>query len=554
MSPVLERELRVQARLKRTYWLRFLTGLMLAVALAIQFADVGSLGRAMGFGGVRTTGAEMFAVLHTVICVVLLFAAPLVAADSVAKERREGTLGLLALTPLRPFEVVIGKALAHVIRLVSLWLLSLPLLLVPVLLGGVNAVDIKCALGVELTVMFGGLAAGLIATSVTERWTNSALLALLLTFLIGQCLVTSLGLAGLWLGQNKLGMGASIPNRWEVWLLGSSFVPWVLATGLPGGGFGRTISQAGWPGFAAWVDVALVLAVLGSLGALGLALKIAAWRVKKSFRIEPPSLRAESRRRRLRELGWIRRAREFQRRHWLDRNPARWLFGYSPFSGLTRWGWAVAMLVNPLVFVAFNGRFDGDWLAAIVFQPIVLAIGASLAAAASFRREIEEGTLELLLVSGLPANDLVSGRVQQLWAVMGPALAGSALWVVAGAGLADSSFEADMLLVWVLSAASVFGVVPIGVRYAVRRLNPLHGWFWTLLTAGFPPLLLGAATATLIWGLRRGGSWDDAPGRVAYGFGFIATQFALAWTWRWLAANDLHTRLFMLKPFQRKPS
>ena len=71
---------------------------------------------------IRTTGAEMFAVLHTVICVVLLFAAPLVAADSVAKERREGTLGLLALTPLRPFEVVIGKALAHVIRLVSLWL------------------------------------------------------------------------------------------------------------------------------------------------------------------------------------------------------------------------------------------------------------------------------------------------------------------------------------------------------------------------------------------------------------------------------------------------
>jgi ABC-type transport system involved in multi-copper enzyme maturation permease subunit len=552
MPPVLERELRVQARLKRTYWLRFLTGLALAVALFVQMVDVGSLVRAMGLGGRAPDGPQLFASLHTIISLVLLFAAPLVAADSLSKERREGTLGLLALTPLKPFEVVIGKTLAHVIRLVSLWLLSVPLLLIPVLLGGVNWLDVKCAVSIELMVLLGGLAAGLVATSVADRWTTAAALALLLTWLVGQTLVTGTGLTLAILGDGKPGIG-NLPDQWGVKLLGVSVIPWAAATGLVEGGFGPMLArQGGW--IVPVLDYTLLAGLMFALSALGLALAIAAARVKRSFRSEPPTAKTEARRRRWRDVGWLRHAREFQRRRWLATNPACWLFGYSPFSDLSRWGWAVLVLTSPIVFALLSGGLDGGWLGLIVMQPLFLALGASLAAAASFRREIEEGTLELLLVSGLPATDLVSGRIRQLWSVTALALGLSAFWVILGAGFSRSSFEADLLLVWFAGAVSVFGVVPIGVRYAVRRLNPLHGWFWTLLTAGFPPLLLGAATATMFWGLRRFGDWNDGVGRFAYGVGFTLTQFGLAWTWRWLAANDLHTRLYMLKPFQRRPT
>jgi hypothetical protein len=148
----------------------------------------------------------------------------------------------------------------------------------------------------------------------------------------------------------------------------------------------------------------------------------------------------------------------------------------------------------------------------------------------------------------------VAGRIGQLWSDSWPAVLLSGLILAAMLiGGSANGFAGDALVLWLAGAASVFGAVPIGVRYAVRRLGPLHGWLWTVLTTGFPALLLGGATAMMFWGIRRGGDMSDASSQAAFVLGFVVTQFALARTWFWLAANDLHTRLFMLKPFQRRP-
>lgn len=555
VNAVFQRELVVQARQKRTFWLRSLTGFALAVALGTQLMTLGNLARAMGVWRAGPTGPELFATLHTIISLVLLFTAPLIAADSIARERREGTLGLLALTPLRPFEIVTGKVGAHFIRLLSLWLVSVPVLMIPVLMGGVNWVDVKCALAVELTVLGAGLGAGLIATSVARRWSSAALLALALTLLFGQLIATSSGMAIGYFGSGKAGVG-SLPSGWGIWLLGTSMIPWAAATGLMGGGFGPMLARNGvWMTGA--VDYVLVGAMLAGATILLLSVALAGWRVTRVLRIEAAGIQTATPTKATSERAVrFRGIRDFQRRRWLATNPARWLFAYAKFAGSIRWGWA-ALIVGTgiLVLLAAEPGIGGDWGLLIAFQPLVLAVGASLAAAASFRREIEEGTLELLLVTGLPARKLVSGRINQLWADSVPAVLLSALCMVIalGAGSANG-FQGDLALLWICSTLSVFGAVPIGVRYAVRRLNPLHGWFWTVLTTGFPPLLIGGATATMFWGIRRGGDMNDAISMLAYLVGFAATQFALARTWFWLSANDLHTRLYMLKPFRRRPS
>jgi len=51
---------------------------------------------------------------------------------------REGTLGLLFLTPLRPQDVVIAKGFAHGLRAMTLWLAVIPTLIIPFLVGGVG--------------------------------------------------------------------------------------------------------------------------------------------------------------------------------------------------------------------------------------------------------------------------------------------------------------------------------------------------------------------------------------------------------------------------------
>ena len=552
MNAVLQRELVVQARQRRTYWFRFLTGLALALALGIQLISLGDLARAMGLWRAGPTGAELFATVHTIISVLLLFTAPLIAADSIARERREGTLGLLALTPLRPSEIVLGKVGAHVIRLFSLWLVSVPVLMIPVLMGGVNWVDLKCALAIELSVLCGGLAAGLTATSLAKRWNVAAVTGLGLTLAVAQIVATSAGLLVYFLSP---GLTHRLSDMsWLGLVVVASAAPWAMATGLDGGGFRALYSRWGLSPSA--LDVVLAGAVVFTCGLLVLSVLVAGWRVQRVLRIEAAgipdraALRATTVGRRL-----FGRVREYQRRRWLFENPARWLFAYANFAGLIRWGWGAFVVLTGTLALMVGGPGEGsDWSVLVAAQPMLMAIGTSLAAAASFRREIEEGTLELLLVTGLPARKLVAGRIGQLWSDSWPAVLLSGLILAAMLiGGSANGFAGDALVLWFAGAVSVFGAVPIGVRYAVRRLSPLHGWLWTVLTTGFPALLLGGATATMFWGIRRGGDMSDANSQAAFVLGFVVTQFALARTWFWLAANDLHTRLFMLKPFQRRP-
>lgn len=332
-------------------------------------------------------------------------------------------------------------------------------------------------------------------------------------------------------------------------------MPWRAATGLVGGGFGPMLSNNGrW--MANLVDLVLLGALATSVLILLLSVVLAGWRVKRVLRIEAAGIAAPRNVSDSRQgAGRLPGLRDLRRRRWLATNPARWLFAYAKYAGSIRWGWG-ALVFGSGLLAALAGQLHAgtDWSVIVALQPLVLAVGASLAAAASFRREIEEGTLELLLVTGLPSRQLVSGRIAQLWGDSAPAVGLSALFMLFALGSGNANgFQGDMAVLWICGALSVFGAVPIGARYAVRRLNPLHGWFWTVLTTGFPPLLIGGATATMFWGIRRGGDMSDPVSLFAYLLGFAVTQFALARTWFWLSANDLHTRLFMLKPFQRQP-
>ena len=84
-------------------------------------------------------------------------------ADCISRETREGTLGLLFLTPLTAMGIVIGKGLVQVFRAFTLWLAVLPVLIIPCLSGGVTSGDIYSALTIEFCVTLLCLSAGLLA-------------------------------------------------------------------------------------------------------------------------------------------------------------------------------------------------------------------------------------------------------------------------------------------------------------------------------------------------------------------------------------------------------
>ena len=71
-----------------------------------------------------------------------LFAGVRYTADALSAERREGTVGLLFLTDLRGYDVVIGKLTITSLNAFFGVLGALPLLAVPVLIGGVSAGEV----------------------------------------------------------------------------------------------------------------------------------------------------------------------------------------------------------------------------------------------------------------------------------------------------------------------------------------------------------------------------------------------------------------------------
>ncbi|HMJ90451.1 MAG TPA: hypothetical protein VK530_11570, partial [Candidatus Acidoferrum sp.] len=128
--PIVDRELRVRARWRSTYIVRAAVA-VLAIAVAVVmmfFAAVGGPGA--GKWMLLTLGWLTFA-----FCVVDGFRST---ADCLSEEKREGTLGLLFLTDLRGFDVVLGKFAATSLSSFYGVLAVIPVLAIPVLLGGVT--------------------------------------------------------------------------------------------------------------------------------------------------------------------------------------------------------------------------------------------------------------------------------------------------------------------------------------------------------------------------------------------------------------------------------
>jgi hypothetical protein len=97
-----------------------------------------------------------------------LFAGALATADCLSAEKREDTLGLLFLTDLRGYDVILGKLVASAMSSVFGLAAMLPVLALPLLMGGVQWTDfLRIVLSLCSTLML-SLAVGLL-TSVSGR-------------------------------------------------------------------------------------------------------------------------------------------------------------------------------------------------------------------------------------------------------------------------------------------------------------------------------------------------------------------------------------------------
>src|SRR6266540_5612194 len=100
MWPVIVRELRAESRRPFTYWLRVIGACALLVAFGLTMFSLGSLAALSGpaFGGAgafalpyRFLGATLFGNLNAALFAAVWLLVPLLTADCLSREKREGT-------------------------------------------------------------------------------------------------------------------------------------------------------------------------------------------------------------------------------------------------------------------------------------------------------------------------------------------------------------------------------------------------------------------------------------------------------------------------------
>ena len=178
--PVIARELRASARQPFTYYLR-VVGVTVLLLASLLFG--------LHFGFEPALGRPLFGALHGTLFSAIWLLVPLLTADCISRERREGTLGLLFLTPLTGTDIVVAKGLVHGLRAITLWLAVLPVLTVPFLMGGVSWSQAALSALVNANAICWALAAGLLASAWSKAWLRALLVATLLAcvFLLLLC-------------------------------------------------------------------------------------------------------------------------------------------------------------------------------------------------------------------------------------------------------------------------------------------------------------------------------------------------------------------------------
>jgi ABC-type transport system involved in multi-copper enzyme maturation permease subunit len=195
---VVERELRAASRRSLTYWARVAAGCVPLIVIGPTLIMM-ELNARFGLGTmpVQYLGPFIFGALVAVCFITCIAAGCFFASDAISFERREGTLELLFLAPVRPAQVVFSK-LATAWWRGAQWLLAvLPLLALPILLGGVMGLDF-----IVLAVLTGNLLLWSVSISLWASARSQGLTESLLTAAIAQALLiglpyfTDLALAG----------------------------------------------------------------------------------------------------------------------------------------------------------------------------------------------------------------------------------------------------------------------------------------------------------------------------------------------------------------------
>ena len=485
--------MRVQARKPATYWARSAWGLAAALFLALVLWLNQQI---------ISDGSVMFSLLHGSLAAMLFLSAPIICADTISRERREGSLGLLLLTPLTPMQIVHGKFFSHLLRLLYFWLMMVPFLMMPMIIGGVSLSEFLLSAAILFSMLVAGLSAGLIASALSISF-GAALVGSLILAVVANHLASTIATHFPFLVANSTRFRN--PVFIQLFLVGPAFafVPTLLTQNLLQRLFAtRYLYEMLGSGM-------IVTSMLG----LWFAIRFAAFRIARFGQFDANVLRQQKFRRRF--LSPI-VAKSFFRRSLkrkLETNPFAWLEYRTPWSRV-----AIRITVALLILFEFSVLIDESrrelFNAQIPFL-FLLLFAIAIKSASSFQYEKENGAFELLLVTPLKEHDLVANRLRAVTRYFLPL----SLILMISMSLSFSRREFGEFLFPVVSVGpavrisslwlSIITIPAAGLFFSLRFKSLITALAWTVLFGIFSAPFLWGCFGTLLWylGYRLSQQW-----------------------------------------------
>jgi ABC-type transport system involved in multi-copper enzyme maturation permease subunit len=375
--PIARREMLILARSARTYRGRLATGIMTLVG-GIAFAVIYSQ------TGLRSA-APFIGVVGYMLSLMCIFTGAQLSADAIAREKREGTLGLLFLTGLPAWQITGGKLIANGVSSFFSIFVTFPLLSLLLIVGGVQPAEVFQLALALMNLLFLSSSIGMFVSTISLEQKRAVGRASLLVVLFWW------GFPALARLNSVLGGPPWLSGLLLLCSLNSSFIPSMLGPGL---GVSNT----------PWLNL-LCLHLLGWTF-LGLATVL----VRKQWQDKPERKRFSPREWWKRLSFGSAKVRKRLRAQLLEPNPFVWLASRDRLRFLGVWLITFVMIGVSATIYYSAPNLPGALLGFSVVMTFIHQFMAIGLGAAQLNAEQEQGTLEMLLSTPLSARDLAQGQ------------------------------------------------------------------------------------------------------------------------------------------------
>ena len=163
-----------------------------------------------------------------------------------------------------------------------------------------------------------------------------------------------------------------------------------------------------------------------------------------------------------------------------------------------------------------------------------MLMSVAFTAATSFRHDLESGTLELLLVSPLPAQSILSGRFRGIVSQYVPAFALLLfVWLAVFLDLPQRFFRLRGVFHWgeaLWFASTTLTVIATGIHQSLQQRAVLWAWLGALIHAWLLPVLIASAGTLFVQMMltTEGRQLHDGLGFSTWFAGFLGSQVLVA--------------------------